>query len=44
MPTPEKLGMRHLRTYEEPGQDPIPGAEEGEVEYGVTAAEWLAKR
>lgn len=40
----EKLGMRHLRTYEELGQDPIPGAEHGEVEYGVTAAEWFAQR
>lgn len=40
----EKLGMRHLRTYEEPSQEPIPGAEEGEVEYGITAIEWLARR
>lgn len=38
----EKLGMRHLRSYQEPG-DPIPGSEHGEVEYGVTAAEWLAQ-
>lgn len=38
----EKLGMRHLRTYEEPG-DPIPGSEYGEVEYGITAAEWFAQ-
>ncbi len=40
----EKLGMLHLRTYEEPSQEPIPGAEKGEVEYGITAEEWLAKR
>ncbi|NBB17378.1 GNAT family N-acetyltransferase [Caulobacter sp. SLTY] len=38
-----KLGMRHLRTYDEPHDDPIPGAEEGEVEYGVSAAEWLGQ-
>jgi hypothetical protein len=35
--------MRHLRSYQEPG-DPIPGSEQGEVEYGITAAEWLAQR
>ena len=40
----EKLGMRHLRNYAEPSQEPIPGAEHGEVEHGFTAAEWLAKR
>jgi RimJ/RimL family protein N-acetyltransferase len=40
----EKLGMRHLRTYREPYDEPIPGCEEGEVEYGVTAAEWFAQR
>jgi RimJ/RimL family protein N-acetyltransferase len=39
----EKLGMRHLRTYEEPSQEPIPGAEEGEVEYGITAEAWLER-
>lgn len=38
----EKLGMRHLRSYQEPG-DSIPSSEHGEVEYGVTAAEWLAR-
>ncbi|MDB5469282.1 MAG: acetyltransferase family protein [Caulobacter sp.] len=40
----EKLGMRHLRSYEEPSDPPIPGSEQGEVEYGVTAAEWFAQR
>lgn len=39
----EKLGMRHLRSYQQPG-DSIPGSEHGEVEYGITAAEWLAQR
>lgn len=39
----EKLGMRHLRTYEEPSQEPIAGAEEGEVEYGITAEAWFAR-
>lgn len=39
----EKLGMRHLRSYEEPDQEPIPGAEEGEVEYAITAEEWFAR-
>lgn len=40
----EKLGMRHLRTYQEPYDEPIPGCEEGEVEYGIAAADWLAQR
>lgn len=40
----EKLSMRHLRTFEEPSQEPIPGAEHGEVEYSITAAEWFARR
>lgn len=39
----EKLGMRHLRSYEVPGHDPIPGSEQGDVEYGISAAEWFAK-
>ncbi|MDO9337432.1 MAG: GNAT family N-acetyltransferase [Caulobacter sp.] len=40
----EKLGMRHLRTYEEPSQEPIEGAEAGEVEYGITAQAWFDRR
>lgn len=40
----EKLGMRHLRTYQEPDQEPIAGAEHGEVEYVITAEEWFGRR
>lgn len=39
----ENLGMRHLRSYQQPG-DPIPGSGQGDVEYGITAAEWFAQR
>ncbi|MBX3479177.1 MAG: GNAT family N-acetyltransferase [Caulobacter sp.] len=39
----EKLGMTLLRCYREACNDPIPGSEEGEVEYGVTRETWLAR-
>jgi len=39
----EKLGMRHLRSYQEHYDEPVPGCEEGEVEYGISAADWLAR-
>ena len=38
----EKLGMRHVRTFYEQFDDPLPGTEEGEVEYAITRAEWRA--
>jgi RimJ/RimL family protein N-acetyltransferase len=39
----EKVGMRHIRTYHEDFDDPIPGTEEGEVEYAITLDEWRAR-
>jgi len=38
----EKVGLRHVRTFF-PDYPPIPGSEEGEVEYAITRAEWLAR-
>jgi len=40
----EKLGMRHVRTFHEHFDDPLPGTEHGEVEYAITREEWLASR
>lgn len=35
-----KLGMRHVRTDYRQWDDPLPGAEQGEVVYEVTREEW----
>ena len=37
----EKLGMRHIGTFYPVFDDPIPGTEQGEVEYEITRSEWL---
>jgi RimJ/RimL family protein N-acetyltransferase len=36
----EKLGLRHIRTFHVPFDDPLPGAEHGEVEYEITRGGW----
>ncbi len=36
----ERLGMRHVRTYTEHHDDPLPGSEHGEVEYRITRDGW----
>ena len=36
----EKAGLRYVRTFHEDWPDPIEGAEHGDVEYELTAAEW----
>jgi RimJ/RimL family protein N-acetyltransferase len=38
----ERLGMRHVRTWAEHHDDPLPGSEHGEVEYAITREEWGA--
>jgi RimJ/RimL family protein N-acetyltransferase len=38
----EKSGLRYRRTFF-PDYPPIPGSEEGEVEYAITRAEWFAR-
>jgi len=40
----ERAGLRHVRTFHEEFDDPIPGTELGEVEYAITRAEWDARR
>jgi RimJ/RimL family protein N-acetyltransferase len=36
----ENAGLRYRRTFHLHFDDPIPGTEDGEVEYAVTRAEW----
>jgi RimJ/RimL family protein N-acetyltransferase len=38
-----KLGMRHVRTDHRSWDDPLPGAEQGEVVYELDAASWSAQ-
>lgn len=40
----ERCGLRHLRTFHLQWDDPIPGTEEGEVEYELPRADWVAAR
>lgn len=40
----EKCGMRHIRTFHEHFEDPLPGTEHGEVEYEILYDDWLAAR
>jgi RimJ/RimL family protein N-acetyltransferase len=39
----EAIGMRYVRTYFPPWDDPLPGAELGEVEYEMTREMWEAR-
>ncbi|EHK22271.1 uncharacterized protein TRIVIDRAFT_29064 [Trichoderma virens Gv29-8] len=39
--TMKACGMRHVRTFYTEFEDPIPGTEEGEVEYIIIREEWL---
>ncbi|GGU14498.1 GNAT family N-acetyltransferase [Lentzea flava] len=36
----EKCGLRHVRTFHVDWDEPLPGAEYGEVEYALTKEEW----
>lgn len=38
------IGMRHVLTFHAQWDEPIPGSEEGEVEYVLTRQEWLHTR
>jgi len=38
----EAIGMRHVRTYFPVWDDPLPGAELGEVEYEMTREMWVS--
>jgi len=37
-----KAGLRHTSTWHDEWEDPVPGAEQGEVGYELTRAEWEA--
>lgn len=39
--TMKACGMQHVRTLYIEFEDPIPGSEDGEVEYAITREEWL---
>jgi len=34
------VGMSYVRTYFPEWDEPLPGAEQGEVEYEITRADW----
>ncbi|GIJ20892.1 GNAT family N-acetyltransferase [Micromonospora lutea] len=36
------VGMRYVRTFHQSWPDPLPGAEQGEVEYEITRQQWMA--
>ncbi|MDG4797692.1 GNAT family N-acetyltransferase [Micromonospora sp. WMMD1082] len=36
------VGMRYVRTFHQSWPDPLPGAEQGEVEYEITREQWRA--
>lgn len=40
----EKVGLRCVRTFHERYDEPLEGAEHGEVEYVLTRGEWAARR
>jgi RimJ/RimL family protein N-acetyltransferase len=40
----EKCGMRHVKTYHQHFDDPLPGTELGEVLYAITREDWLRHR
>ncbi len=40
----ERLGMRFSRTWVGEWNEPLPGWEEGEVEYAITQQEWVERR
>ena len=42
--TMASAGLRRVRTFHLEWDEPLPGTEEGEVEYAITRAEWLDAR
>jgi RimJ/RimL family protein N-acetyltransferase len=41
--TMASIGLRQVRTFHAQWDEPIPGAEHGEVEYAITRQEWLGR-
>lgn len=42
--TMASVGLRYVRTFYADWNEPIPGAEQGEVEYAITRDEWLVRQ
>jgi RimJ/RimL family protein N-acetyltransferase len=42
--TMTSIGLRHVRTFHADWDEPLPGAEHGEVEYAITREQWLDHR
>jgi RimJ/RimL family protein N-acetyltransferase len=42
--TLETLGMQCVRSFHEDYDEPVPGAEHGEVEYEIQRADWLSRQ
>ncbi|MEV4799162.1 GNAT family N-acetyltransferase [Nonomuraea sp. NPDC049421] len=42
--TMASLGMTYVRTFHQDWDDPLPGGEQGEVEYAITRDQWLSHR
>ncbi|MEV4570381.1 GNAT family N-acetyltransferase [Nonomuraea sp. NPDC049419] len=42
--TMASLGMTYVRTFHQDWDDPLPGSEQGEVEYAITRDQWLSHR
>jgi RimJ/RimL family protein N-acetyltransferase len=42
--TMRSVGLRHVRTFHLDFDDPLPGSEQGEVEYALSRQEWLLAR
>ncbi|MGH3716929.1 MAG: GNAT family N-acetyltransferase [Micromonosporaceae bacterium] len=40
----EKTGLRHVRTFHQEWDEPLPGTEHGEVEYELTRADWATQQ
>lgn len=40
----QKVGLRFVRTFHGQWDEPLPGAEHGEVEYALTREEWATRR
>jgi RimJ/RimL family protein N-acetyltransferase len=40
----EAIGMRYVRTFYPPWEDPLPGTSQGDIEYEMTRQMWQARR
>jgi RimJ/RimL family protein N-acetyltransferase len=41
--TMQSVGLRYVRTFRLEFDDPLPGTEQGEVQYAITRDEWMAR-